>query len=311
MPKEGSIVEYMANAQEQYDVRSFAKDYDKEGVELHVDGLLADEAVGGGAPPRHFEYVHSNDDVDEACYDSDDYDLNGDRQPDFEAVLGVDFLDAVVIAISNMRYSGCSVARVMYNHAARRAYALLPVVNAKDYQEYVNAMDHTEGHLPAPVDPQTPAVGLMSRNTMVHKIVVATQNIAWRDPASHARPDLGAKPTLRDVALHCTLNKKQHEMFVLVGCALLSSYRDDLAIVPLERADQTDQVLAFMSGAAGTGKSAVIRALLLLAAKWDRPASVRTTAFMGIAAVNCMGRTHHNLYVVGMRVVPDSPPGFN
>ena len=92
------------------------------------------------------------------------------------------------------------------------------------------------------------------------------------------------------------------------GCAflvsILNDYDDDIdriyantqyGYAPMPLRVTPRQFSGFLNGAAGTGKSAVIHALLLLAEKWQRPGSIITTAYTGIAAQNCNGQTLHSL----------------
>ncbi|OWY96602.1 hypothetical protein PHMEG_00033095 [Phytophthora megakarya] len=70
-----------------------------------------------------------------------------------------------------------------------------------------------------------------------------------------------------------------------------------------------DQLIGYLGGEAGTGKSTVVDALLTFAQKWGRTGSVETLAFTGVAAINIHGRTIHsarNLKLNGAE--PNSAP---
>ncbi|KAJ3216594.1 hypothetical protein HDU81_001065, partial [Chytriomyces hyalinus] len=54
------------------------------------------------------------------------------------------------------------------------------------------------------------------------------------------------------------------------------------------------QLIGYLGGEAGTGKSAVIAALLLFAQLWGRPNTIETMAFMGLAGLMIDGDTIHS-----------------
>jgi ATP-dependent DNA helicase PIF1 len=54
------------------------------------------------------------------------------------------------------------------------------------------------------------------------------------------------------------------------------------------------QLLGYLGGEAGTGKSTVVDALLAFARLWGREGSVETMAFTGVAAINIKGKTMHS-----------------
>jgi hypothetical protein len=54
------------------------------------------------------------------------------------------------------------------------------------------------------------------------------------------------------------------------------------------------QIIGFMGGEAGAGKSTVIHALLAFARSWERVGSVETLSFMGVAAISISGQTIHS-----------------
>lgn len=54
------------------------------------------------------------------------------------------------------------------------------------------------------------------------------------------------------------------------------------------------QLVGYLGGQAGTGKSTVVEALLTMARKWGREGSVETMAFTGAAAINIHGKTMHS-----------------
>jgi hypothetical protein len=54
------------------------------------------------------------------------------------------------------------------------------------------------------------------------------------------------------------------------------------------------QLIGYIGGEAGTGKSAVISALLTLSLLWGRRNTIETMAYMGLAGLNVEGDTIHS-----------------
>jgi len=54
------------------------------------------------------------------------------------------------------------------------------------------------------------------------------------------------------------------------------------------------QLIGYIGGEAGTGKSAFIAAILTFATLWGRRNTVETMAFTGLAALNVQGDTIHS-----------------
>ncbi|ETN12062.1 hypothetical protein PPTG_09710 [Phytophthora nicotianae INRA-310] len=96
------------------------------------------------------------------------------------------------------------------------------------------------------------------------------------------------KMSLEQISLSLDLNVKQRKMFTHVGKKLLSSL--------LLGHDTNEQVIAFLGGKPGAGKSRVIGALQMLARTWDSAESVATGAYQGVAAQAANGQTIHKLF---------------
>jgi predicted esterase len=56
-----------------------------------------------------------------------------------------------------------------------------------------------------------------------------------------------------------------------------------------------NQVLLFLHGMGGSGKSLAVHAMIALAMSWDRPRAILTSAKSGVAAVNVEGYTVDSL----------------
>ncbi|KAI8818851.1 hypothetical protein BJ741DRAFT_640707, partial [Chytriomyces cf. hyalinus JEL632] len=81
----------------------------------------------------------------------------------------------------------------------------------------------------------------------------------------------------------------QHYTFETYARHLLLAYLTDAQDKQLK-----PQLIGYLGGEAGTGKSAVIAALLLFAQLWGRPNTIETMAFMGLAGLMIDGDTIHS-----------------
>ena len=97
--------------------------------------------------------------------------------------------------------------------------------------------------------------------------------------------------SIREVSQAYSLNKLQHVALKLVGTALLNEFKVDARCVN----EKPEQVLCYLGGAGGTGKSRVIKALLGLQNSWGQDGRIKVCAPTGIAAVLVDGLTLHSL----------------
>ncbi|KAJ3390067.1 hypothetical protein HDU80_011359, partial [Chytriomyces hyalinus] len=67
------------------------------------------------------------------------------------------------------------------------------------------------------------------------------------------------------------------------------------------------QLVGYLGGEAGTGKSAVIAALLLFSRLWGRPNTIETMAFMGLAGLMIDGDTIHSKRGLGIDLARSKP----
>jgi hypothetical protein len=113
-------------------------------------------------------------------------------------------------------------------------------------------------------------------------------------------------PSLSSISKHFNLNFKQHKMFIAVGLKFFESIASDLS-VDFVAPSHTNlfvqgQLIAFLAGGAGYGKSEVLKALLFLAKSWGFEGSILTTAHTGIAAVNVWGQTLYSLFKWSLKI---------
>jgi hypothetical protein len=111
-------------------------------------------------------------------------------------------------------------------------------------------------------------------------------------------------PTIAAVSRAFNLNFWQHVMLEVAARHLLYAYSMDIecatgdSLIASETIaaayDIKPQLIAYLGGQAGTGKSTVVDALLAFAQQWDRAGSVETLASTGAAAINISGSTMHS-----------------
>ena len=100
-----------------------------------------------------------------------------------------------------------------------------------------------------------------------------------------------ARASLREVSQAHSLNKLQHACFKLLGSALLAELKFDAGVTK----EKPSQVICYLGGAGGTGKSRVVKSLLALQQSWGQDGRIQVTAPTGIAAVLIEGVTIHSL----------------
>jgi hypothetical protein len=144
--------------------------------------------------------------------------------------------------------------------------------------------------------------------------------VPWRQPSGHPQRTPAPLPLFPSIAIVSEsfhLNFWQHTMFEVAARHLLYEYSADIAKAlrePIYPATSTlhpynikPQLIAYLGGEAGTGKSMVIHALLTMAQKWGREGSVETLAFTGVAAINICGRTMHSARNLKLSGAENSP----
>jgi hypothetical protein len=93
-----------------------------------------------------------------------------------------------------------------------------------------------------------------------------------------------------------TLNKLQHAAFAVIAKRLFqrwngSSNQADNASILSDQALREQQLLFYVGGEGGTGKSRIISSLQHLCGSWQRPNAIALTAMTGKAASIIGGRT--------------------
>jgi hypothetical protein len=132
--------------------------------------------------------------------------------------------------------------------------------------------------------------------TRVSMLTNASNHSTWVPPPKHLKDvPLPAFPTLLQVSQCFQLGMKQHYIFNAVGQKLISALKYQEGT----NEELPSQVISFLQGPAGYGKSQVIRALLHFAEMWGCTNSIRTAAFQGVAAASCKGTTIHSLFGFG------------
>jgi hypothetical protein len=106
-------------------------------------------------------------------------------------------------------------------------------------------------------------------------------------------PEAQDLPTLSEVADKFTLNEKQRYAFLVVGDTFLQEYRG--LTVPAERRAQVAQVLMYIGGSGGVGKSRVIASIVHLFESYGKRHWLRICAYTAFAAGQVGGTTTHAL----------------
>ncbi len=118
---------------------------------------------------------------------------------------------------------------------------------------------------------------------------ISSSDLGWRDDEAGMDVDYGPSSSFvalgRDIARQLTLNPEQEAMFFLVCEHLDKAVRDPAS---------TPQLLAYLGGAGGTGKSQVIKAIRDLFERKEMSRRLAVCATSGAAAAALDGQTLHS-----------------
>jgi hypothetical protein len=123
------------------------------------------------------------------------------------------------------------------------------------------------------------------------------QNMVWKLCATCQQAPKAMKSfaSISDASNVYTLNERQHYALKVIGRALLSRWRQAEMTYytgnELEGALQDGQLLMFLGGEGGTGKSRIIDAVQAICKSWGRPNCLVKAALTGKAATLISGRT--------------------
>lgn len=167
-----------------------------------------------------------------------------------------------------------------------------------------------------------------TRVELLENIATALQkNLFQPHPTDRNRPALLAAdfPTLEQHSQHWTLNKKQHSAFLLMGAALLKhiynanisehSETSERILSSVRKIQhyldvilpQNQQLVMFLAGSGGTGKSRVIQAFTDFSRRWHSTATSVICASTGIASMLILGCTVHSALGLGARGLAKDP----
>jgi len=128
-------------------------------------------------------------------------------------------------------------------------------------------------------------------------------------------------PTLQEQSRHFTLDQDQHYAFLLAGCSLLQHIYTSNEFSTLEVSQQMVQKIAkinayltailpkdrqlvmFLAGSGGTGKSRVIKCFKDFCRRWTSTAANVTCASSGVAAILIEGCTLHTALGIGIHQI--------
>lgn len=132
-------------------------------------------------------------------------------------------------------------------------------------------------------------------------------------------------PTMQEHSRYWTLNEKQHLAFTLIAASLLKHISeanrfDTLSLrTEMERMatnidalissilPSTGQMILYLSGSGGTGKSRIIQAFVDFSRRWHSMASHVICASSGVAAILIGGCTLHAALGIGVDMNPPDP----
>ena len=132
-------------------------------------------------------------------------------------------------------------------------------------------------------------------------------------------------PTMKKHSIHWTLNSKRHSTFILIASALLKHILDANRTDQAQLASQmtrmsnnidallnsilpeTGQLVMYLGGSGGTGKSRVIQAFVHFARRWHSIASHVICASSGVAAILIGGCTLHTAIGIAIDMYPPEP----
>jgi hypothetical protein len=157
------------------------------------------------------------------------------------------------------------------------------------------------------LEPQRSEQSRHERPTEVVELIASALESVWEWSQPTQLPPQPPPPippyaSIEDVSRAFTLNQRQHAAFSLITTSLLRRFlHQELGSLPGDgggyRADnfeahfRDDQLLMFLGGAGGTGKSRVIDAVDAFCASWHRSDSIVKAALTGKAATLIGGRT--------------------
>ena len=130
--------------------------------------------------------------------------------------------------------------------------------------------------------------------------------VPWRDPLTLRRKGntatLAEFSSIADTALEFELNFWQHHVFQYFARHLLYAFTVDIMQqnktswrIDLSRpASLKEQIIAYIGGSAGSGKSQIIKALIKFSELWGRRDTIETMAFMGLAGLLIDGDSMHS-----------------
>jgi hypothetical protein len=144
------------------------------------------------------------------------------------------------------------------------------------------------------------ASDIACRDTQVTELLsdcLLESKMEWNPPTRlDPSPSLTKRfASISDTSNAYTLNEEQHFALKAVGKALLSRWKEaevsDCSGPDLMAKLRKGQLLMFLGGEGGTGKSRIIDAVQALCISWGRPDCICKTALTGKAATLIGGRT--------------------
>ncbi|GMF12526.1 unnamed protein product [Phytophthora lilii] len=146
--------------------------------------------------------------------------------------------------------------------------------------------------------PNIPDSGVVNRDTEVVELLdgcLSDKHMEWKQSVSlTSSPKLTKNfVSIFETSRAYTLNEGQHYAFKAIGKALLSRWRQAETLrdpeVSLSSVLFKTQLLLFLGGEGGTGKSRIVDAVQAFCESWDRPQALLKAALTGKAATLIAG----------------------
>lgn len=250
-----------------------AREYTKHNNDYYTSRGLARE-TNDDDMVRFASYTNSSDDVGDetvphdeqneslnsflAQFGDDDYDefVDGDAFVPRATTLG--HLRALNKCVETVALTAASAANIVETSMAIQS------IGMNDLDQMISDAEHCFKKSKDSTRNSTTSMGVFpTLETRIELVTSALAHIEWIEPHSAPPPTIQTCPSLQNVSQHFCLNQKQHTAFTTVGIKLLKAF--------IEYPIEDSQLIAFLGGQPGAGKSQVIRALQSLATAWNFP----------------------------------------
>ncbi|KAI3633922.1 hypothetical protein MIR68_007526 [Amoeboaphelidium protococcarum] len=202
------------------------------------------------------------------------------------------------------------------SHMQQFSQLRIPAVgNLTQFKKDLDKLDQSKAFVNSlpfekPVQKLPLNVALPVRETIVLSIRECLQSNRWveHDNSGRGIGHIREYSSIKEISTFYGLNVEQHNAFSAGALTLMKIYSQRYGLPTNVFTEMNfhvrEQLLTFLCGGPGFGKSEVIKALLTFAAAWNQDGSVLTTSFTGIASQNVWGSTMHSMFSLTMNCKP-------